>query len=249
MNSPLARFVRLVMVALVLVTASVQPAGAQSDAGPSVLRDTETELLFKQMSLPLIQAAGLDPRSVNVVLLNDSEINAFVATGQTVYIQSGLLEATDNVDQLQGVVAHELGHVHYHDVPRGLLYLAIVAPFGMLAVARLSERMAPRGAGPVAAIPAVALSIALIAPAITTISNQLSRDVEARADRFSMQLTRNPDELIAFQRRITTQNVGDPDPPGWSTFLLATHPTPMQRIGQALAFKQGDRAGGPRGGS
>ena len=46
------------------------------------------------------------------------------------------------------VVAHELGHVHYHDVPRGLLYLAIVAPFGMFAVARLSERLAPAGRHP-----------------------------------------------------------------------------------------------------
>src|SRR4029453_12491980 len=111
MNSPLARFSRLLMMALALVMTAAHPAFAQDDSGPSVLRDTETELLFKQMSLPLIQAAGLDPRSVNVVLLNDPEINAFVATGQTVYIQSGLLEACDNVDQLQGVVAHELGHV------------------------------------------------------------------------------------------------------------------------------------------
>ena len=43
-------------------------------------------------------------------------------------------------DAVRGVVAHELGHVHYHDVPHGLLYLLIVAPFGMLAVARLAER-------------------------------------------------------------------------------------------------------------
>ena len=113
MKSTLARCARLFMMALVLAMATVQPALAQQqqDAGPSVLRDTETELLFKQMSLPLIKAAGLDPNSVNVVLLNDPEINAFVATGQTVYVQSGLLEATDNVNQLQGVVAHELGHV------------------------------------------------------------------------------------------------------------------------------------------
>ena len=48
-------------------------------------------------------------------------------------------------DEVRLVVAHELGHVHYHDVPRGLLYLAIVAPFGMFAVARLSERLAPDG--------------------------------------------------------------------------------------------------------
>jgi len=145
---------------------------------------------------------------------------------------------------VRGVVAHELGHVHYRDVPHGLLYLVIVAPFGMLAVARLAERM-DRGGSPV---PAVALSIALIVPAVTMISNQLSRGVEARADRFSMQLTHDPDGLIEFQRKITQQNVGDPDPPGWVSFLLGTHPTAVQRIGQALAFK--DRLeGGPQEGS
>jgi len=134
---------------------------------------------------------------------------------------------------VRGVVAHELGHVHYRDVPHGLLYLVIVAPFGVLAVARLAERL-DRGGSPV---PAVALSLALIVPAITMISNQLSRGVEARADRFSMQLTHDPDGLIEFQRKITQQNVGDPDPPGWVSFLLGTHPTAVQRIGQALAFK------------
>jgi STE24 endopeptidase len=145
---------------------------------------------------------------------------------------------------VRGVVAHELGHVHYRDVPHGLLYLVIVAPFGVLAVARLAERL-DRGGSPV---PAVALSLALIVPAITMISNQLSRGVEARADRFSMQLTHDPDGLIEFQRKITQQNVGDPDPPGWVSFLLGTHPTAVQRIGQALAFK--DRLeDGPRAGS
>ncbi|MEA3067262.1 MAG: hypothetical protein QOK41_669, partial [Sphingomonadales bacterium] len=118
MNSPIARFARLLMLALVLSLAAVRPAFAQDDAGPSVLRDTETERLFKEMSAPLIQAAGLDPNSAHVVLLNDPEINAFVATGQTVYVQSGLLEATDNVNQLQGVVAHELGHVVAGDAIR-----------------------------------------------------------------------------------------------------------------------------------
>jgi STE24 endopeptidase len=157
--------------------------------------------------------------------------------------------------EVEGVVAHELGHVHHHDVPHGLLYLAIVAPFGMLAVARLSERLARPGAGPVAAVPAVALSIAVLVPAISAISNQLSRQVEARADRFSMELTHDPPDLIAFQKRITVQNVADPDPPGWVTFLLATHPTSIQRIGQALAFErrlnrpEEARGGGTPGGS
>src|SRR4051812_7710160 len=119
MNSPLARFARLVMLVLTLGMAAIQPAVAQQqDSGPSVLRDTETERLFNDMARPLIVAAGLDPHSVNVVLLNDPEVNAFVATGQTVYVQSGLLEITDNVNQLQGVVAHELGHVVAGDAIR-----------------------------------------------------------------------------------------------------------------------------------
>jgi predicted Zn-dependent protease len=111
MTSALSRLTRLFMMALLLALSVARPALAQDESGPSVLRDTETEALFKDLSAPLIKAANLDPQSVRVVLLNDPEINAFVATGQTVYIQSGLLLATDNVNQLQGVVAHELGHV------------------------------------------------------------------------------------------------------------------------------------------
>ena len=106
MTRLMTRCLRLAMLALLLAFAAAQPAAAQS-----VLRDSETELLFKDISKPLVQAAGLDPANVKVVLLNDPEINAFVAGGQIVYIHSGLLTAADNVNQLQGVIAHELGHV------------------------------------------------------------------------------------------------------------------------------------------
>jgi STE24 endopeptidase len=138
--------------------------------------------------------------------------------------------------EVRGVVAHELGHVRFHDVPRGLLYLAIVAPFGMLAAARLGERFAGRTEA--ATVPAVVLALSIMAPAVSIVSNQLSRAVEARADRYAMELTDDPHALIEFQRRITVQNVSDPDPPGWAAFLLGTHPTPVERIGQALAFER-----------
>jgi Zn-dependent protease with chaperone function len=148
---------------------------------------------------------------------------------------------------VQGVVAHELGHVHYDDVPHGLLYLLIVTPFGMLAVARLAEGVMRTDAP--SPVPAVALAIALITPAITMISNQLSREVEARADRFSIHLTHDPNGLIEFQRKITVQNVADPDPPGWVSFLLGTHPTAVQRIGQALALSPDRQDRESQGGS
>jgi len=102
----MTRLLRLLMAGLLLFFAAARPAMAQE-----ILRDSETELLFKDISDPLIDAAGLDRKSVRVVLVKDGEINAFVAQGQVVYIHSGLLTTADNVNQLQGVIAHELGHV------------------------------------------------------------------------------------------------------------------------------------------
>jgi predicted Zn-dependent protease len=83
-----------------------QPAAAQS-----ILRDAETEAMFNDMSRPMIIAAGLSPANVRVVMINDDSINAFVAGGQTVYVHSGLLQAADNANEVQGVIAHELGHI------------------------------------------------------------------------------------------------------------------------------------------
>ena len=108
MKPPFARLARTLMVVLLLAVVA-RPSVAHSQ---QVLRDSETELLFKDISRPLIEAAGLDPASVNVVLLSDPEINAFVATGQNVYLQAGLIDAADDVGQIQGVIAHELGHVN-----------------------------------------------------------------------------------------------------------------------------------------
>ncbi len=97
---------RIVAIFALSLLAWAQPAAAQS-----ILRDAETEAMFAQMSAPLVKAAGLDPRNVKVVLINDESINAFVAGGQTVYVHSGLIQAADNANEVEGVIAHELGHI------------------------------------------------------------------------------------------------------------------------------------------
>jgi predicted Zn-dependent protease len=102
-GSLLTRFFMLLVLGF---TAVAQPAMAQS-----ILRDAETEALFRDMSRPLVEAAGLRPENVEVVLVGDKTINAFVAGGQIVYIHSGLLAAADNANEVQGVIAHELGHI------------------------------------------------------------------------------------------------------------------------------------------
>ena len=85
---------------------TAQPVMAQS-----ILRDAETEALLRDMAAPLVEASGLEPGNVDIVLINDPSINAFVAGGQAVYIHSGLIDAADTANEVQGVIAHELGHI------------------------------------------------------------------------------------------------------------------------------------------
>ncbi|MEG3091283.1 M48 family metalloprotease [Sphingomonas sp. PB1R3] len=99
------------MKRLIAAFAATAVLWAQPAAAQSILRDAETEALFAEMSAPIVKAAGLSPRDVKIVLINDDSINAFVAGGQIVYVHSGLLRAADNVNEVQGVVAHELGHI------------------------------------------------------------------------------------------------------------------------------------------
>ncbi len=98
--------VRLLTLSALLGVAIVRPALAQS-----VLRDAETEALMHDATIPLIRAAGLDEKNVQILVINDPSINAFVAGGQIVWVHSGLIAASDNINQVQGVVAHELGHI------------------------------------------------------------------------------------------------------------------------------------------
>lgn len=83
----------------------------QSVTAQSILRDAETEALLRDMAYPIIEASELEPENVEIVLINDPSINAFVAGGQIVYVHAGLLNAADTANEVQGVIAHELGHI------------------------------------------------------------------------------------------------------------------------------------------
>lgn len=83
----------------------------QNAMAQSILRDAETEALLQDMVAPLVEAAGLHRGNVDVILVNDPSINAFVARGQAIYVHSGLIEAADTALEVQGVLAHELGHI------------------------------------------------------------------------------------------------------------------------------------------
>lgn len=100
------RVTRLMVAFLAIISIAVQPVAAQS-----ILRDAETEALFTDMVAPLVAVSELDADEVEVVLINDNQINAFVAGGQRIYFYSGLIETADSANEVQGVMAHELGHI------------------------------------------------------------------------------------------------------------------------------------------
>ena len=195
--------------------------------------------------LDLARAAGVKVGEVYEVDASKrtTAANAYVTgLGATkrVVLYDNLLQHFSR-DEVRLVVAHELGHVHYRDVPNGLLYLLLVAPVAMLAVARVTDRLAPGGEPGPATLPALVLALGLVTLPVTAVSNGLSRRIEARADSFALRLTHAPRPFISFERNIALRNVADPDPPGWVTAVLATHPSTVQRIGIAKAYESGAR--------
>jgi predicted Zn-dependent protease len=77
----------------------------------SLLRDAEIEHTIRVFVTPIFRAAGLNPDSVRVHLINDIQLNAFATNGQNIFINAGLLIRSENPIQVIGVVAHETGHI------------------------------------------------------------------------------------------------------------------------------------------
>jgi STE24 endopeptidase len=144
-------------------------------------------------------------------------------------------------EQVRLVVAHELGHVRNHDLRRGMLWVALSAPAGMYLVMLLTRRWSTRAGtspGTPASLPAFALALVLVTFGGTVVSNQLSRRIEARADAYALELTAEPREFVAMERRLALVNLSDPDPPAALRWLFGTHPSTMERIGAGVTFER-----------
>jgi STE24 endopeptidase len=197
--------------------------------------------------LALAKAAGVRVREVYSVDASrrTTAANAYVnGLGPTkrVVLFDTLLDRYDR-DQVRVVVAHELAHVRYRDVPRSVLYGAIVAPATAFAVQRVSWALSAER-GTASALPALGLATALVATPLGLIGNRLSRAVERRADAFSLELAGAPDAFVTFERAIALQNVADLEPPAVVSKLLATHPPTAERIGAAVAWSARSAGGG-----
>lgn len=101
---------RLCLLFLLTVAVFIVPgrAGAQ---GIAIVRDTEIENTIRLYTAPVFRAAGIDISTVQIFLVNDPNLNAFVAGGMKIFVHTGLLTAAKTPNQVVGVLAHETGHI------------------------------------------------------------------------------------------------------------------------------------------
>ena len=99
-----------------VVAILLMPAKASAQ---TVIRDSEIESYMNEWFTPIFKANGMQPSQVKIILVQDNNVNAFVAGGSNIFFYTGLLEMTENPGELIAVMAHELGHISGGHLIRG----------------------------------------------------------------------------------------------------------------------------------
>jgi STE24 endopeptidase len=192
----------------------------------------------------VVQLAADEGVEIDGVLVADASrrtntLNAYVSGfGNTrrVVLYDNLVRELP-VDEASVIVAHELAHAKHDDVLIGTSLGAAGAVLGvsLLALVLDSPRVRRRAgvSGPVDAT-GVPLILALAAVAtllVSPVQGSISRAIEVRADRTSLEATGESDTFVAMQRELALSSLSDPTPPAWSQFWFGSHPTTLQRVG------------------
>lgn len=202
----------------------------------------------------LMSLAQRDGVPVKDVLVADASrrtraVNAYVSglgpTRRIVVYDTLLREAPP--EEVASVVAHELGHAKDRDVLTGTLIGALGAAAAVVALYLLGGwgwLLRTAGVDSMGEPRALALMLAVVSLAgvvAAPAQSLVSRLVEARADAHALELTRDPGTFEAMQRRLSTVNLGDPDPPRWEYLYSASHPSTVERMAAARAYARGER--------
>ena len=166
---------------------------------------------------------------------------ALVGTGRTRrIIVSDTLLAEYSDDEIEVILAHEIGHHVHRDILVALVAesaLLVVAFYvAAAALAAWGPRLALRSANDMAALPLLLLAGGATTIVATPVVNALSRWNERRADRYALKLTRQPAAFISAMKRLGTQNLAEERPSRAVLWLFHTHPPIEQRIKAAQSF-------------
>lgn len=210
----------LIAVICVISVLSVGQARAQG-----FIRDAEIERTLRLMSDPILEAAGLNPSSVNFYIINDKSMNAFVAGGRNIFVHTGLLMKLESPEEIQGVIAHETGHiVGGHLARRAIKIRNAQGPAIIGALAGIA--IAAAGGGAAGAVISAGSQGAILRDLLSH-----SRAEEASADQAAMTFLKrskiDPTGLQKVFERFRGQEVftvGNVDP------YAVTHPLSAERI-------------------
>jgi Zn-dependent protease with chaperone function len=166
---------------------------------------------------------------------------ALVGTGRSRRILlSDTLLAHYTDDEIEVILAHELGHHAHRDIRNGLALeaLLIVVSFAVAAMTlQLTwQSLGLVGQADAAALPLILMTAGAFSLLATPFLNALSRRNEHRADRFALTLTERPDAFVSAMRRLAAQNLAEERPSTTTLWLFHTHPPFEQRIQAARAF-------------
>ncbi len=208
-----------------------------------------------QLRTDLLELAEENGTPVDDVLVSDASrrttsLNAYVSGfGGTrrIVLYDTLLDRLPD-DEIESIVAHELGHVSTDDVLTGTLLGALgaagaVAGLGwLLSSMRLLRRAGAQSPGDPRVVPLVLLLVAVGTLVATPVQNLVSRQIEARADLHALDLTGDAGAFVRMQERLATTNLSDPDPPAAWQWFFGSHPTKAERVAFAEDWvRAGDR--------
>jgi predicted Zn-dependent protease len=202
----------------------VQAQGMRS--APIIIRDTEIENWLRDWATPVIRAAGLEPKAVNFILVQDNNLNAFVAGGQNIFIYTGLLLRSENAAEVVGVIAHETGHIRGGHLIRIGDAMEKAGYESMLGALLGIGTAIVTGNGQAAA--AVAAGVSGMA---TSRLLSFSRVQESSADQAGLTYLQaaglSPHGLVSFMDKLADQELL---PPTQQTAYIRTHPLTRDRI-------------------
>ena len=147
---------------------------------------------------------------------------------------SDTLLADYSDDEIEMILAHELGHHVHRDIWKGMAFETALALAGFYVAARLLVALAPaaglRGPSDVAGLPLLGLSAGAVSLVPVPFANALSRLFERNADRYALDLGRNAAAFISAMRRLASQNLAEEHPSPLARILFYSHPPVAERI-------------------
>lgn len=228
----LLKFSLNMVIICAFILTSLLPASLQAQRGPSIIRDTEIETTFREWMRPLLKSAELGQGSVNLILVQDDQVNAFVAGGANIFFYTGLIEASDSPGEVIGVLAHEMGHIaggHLISTRQALERASYESILGL--VLGLGAALAGGGGDAGSAIISGSGSVTQRRFLAHTRINESSADQAAL--RFFERAGLNPEGLSSFLGKLQSQELLPVDK---QTEYIRTHPLTRNRV-EALQTK------------